>query len=62
MSVVEFEGCGAALVVVIVATIVEFAEFACCAAVLAFVVELDVCTVVGVSVAVMSGWLLVTLL
>ena len=29
---------------------------------LAVVVELDVCTVVGVSVVVTSGWLLVTLL
>lgn len=57
-SVVEFDGCVAALVVVIFEIIVEFAG---CTAVLAVVVELDICTVVGVSVVVSSGWLLVTL-
>ena len=42
-GIVEFEGCVAALVVVIFAIIVEFAG---CTAVLAVVVELDVCAVV----------------
>ena len=57
VSVVEFDGCVATLVVVIFEIIVEFAG---CTAVLAVVVE--VCTIVGVSVVVTSGWLLVWLL